>query len=227
MKILTLEARAQIQIKLSDQHIAQLQQKIVLFTTVQFLDSLSSIKQQIEATGRIAVIEQPRHTKYPGQILGCCIHQYEGDGFLYIGDGLFHPKALALRNNKPVYCYDPFTEKFSLLDTTEIEQLKKKQKGALLTFHSSTEIGVLVTTKPGQNFQKNALALKKKFPDKHFYFLLSDTVDFTQLENFSFIECFVNTGCPRMSFDDAKRLTKPIVDIGEIDQNLSGFYEQQ
>mgnify|MGYP001589015735 CR=1 FL=1 len=31
---------------------------------------------------------------------------------------------------------------------------------------------------------------------------------------------------PRISFDDAKRLSKPIVDIGEIDKMLSGFYEK-
>lgn len=226
MKILNLEARATLQITLKKSDIDRLPKRIALFTTIQFLDSLSSIQQQLEKAGKDVFIDQPRHTKYPGQMLGCSVHEYDCDAFLYIGDGLFHPKALALRNSKPVYCYDPLAEKFFVLDIKDIEQIKKQQKGALLKFYHATEIGVLITTKPGQHFMRSALQLKKKFPDKKFYFLLSDTIDFSQLENFNFIECFVNTACPRISFDDAKRLHKPIVDIGEIEKSLSGFYEK-
>jgi len=81
---------------------------------------------------------------------------------------------------------------------------------------NSKEVGVLVSTKPGQNQIKKAYELERKYPDKNFYFLLFDTIDFTELENFPFIECFVNTACPRIAYDEAEKIGKAVANVDDL-----------
>jgi diphthamide biosynthesis enzyme Dph1/Dph2-like protein len=76
----------------------------------------------------------------------------------------------------------------------------------------------LITVKPGQEQIKTALTLKERFPDKNFYLLLFDDLDFSTLENFPFVDCFVNTMCPRIAYDDAHKIHKPIVDYLDLDE---------
>ena len=90
--------------------------------------------------------------------------------------------------------------------------------GALTKFVASYEIGVLLTTKPGQCQAKKAWALEEKYPDKRFYFLVADTFDFSDLENYPFIECFVNSACPRIGYDDSIKFRKPVVNIDELSE---------
>jgi len=53
--------------------------------------------------------------------------------------------------------------------------------------------------------------LKKKYEDKKFYTFIAETIDLNQLENFPFIECWVNTACPRIAEDK-----KGMININEI-----------
>jgi 2-(3-amino-3-carboxypropyl)histidine synthase len=218
MKTFFVEARYQGKIELPAEIIGLLPKKIALFTTVQFLDSIASIKKQLEAKGKKVLLLKTEHTKYPGQLLGCSIKKFnEGfNAFLYIGDGMFHPQALMLKNKKPVFIFNPFSKKHSKLDEKDVEMMKSKNEGAKLKFMNSKEIGVLISTKPGQNNIKKAYELEKRFPEKNFYFLLFDTIDFGELENFPFIECFVNTACPRISYDEAEKIRKAVININDL-----------
>jgi len=47
--------------------------------------------------------------------------------------------------------------------------------------------------------------------------LLYDDLDWGSLENFPFIECFVNTMCPRIAYDDYHKLPKPVVDYLDLE----------
>ena len=76
-------------------------------------------------------------------------------------------------------------------------------EGALIKYLSSKEIGIIVSTKPGQNKLKKALELKKKIKDKNCHIFLADTVNPAEFENFPFIECWINTACQRFA-DDKK-----------------------
>ena len=49
---------------------------------------------------------------------------------------------------------------------------------------------------------------------------VTDTLDFAELENFPFIECYVNTMCPRIGMDDTIRTAKPIVNIDDIKADM-------
>ncbi|MBR9690727.1 2-(3-amino-3-carboxypropyl)histidine synthase [Candidatus Woesearchaeota archaeon] len=218
MKTLFIEGKANKKIDLKDEFIEKLPNKVALFTTVQFIDSVPIIIKKIEYKGKKVIKIKPKHCQYECQLLGCSIEKFsnEFNAFFYIGDGMFHPKALMLKNDKPVFVYNPFSENFSKLDTKDVDVMRKKQKGALLKFHSSSEIGILISTKTGQYNPRDAEKLEKKYPEKNFYKLVSDTIDFNSLEDFPFIKCFVNTACPRIAYDDSIKLPNPVVDVEDL-----------
>jgi 2-(3-amino-3-carboxypropyl)histidine synthase len=205
MKKIFIEAKYKGSIDASKIKADKLPAKLGLATSVQFVDFLDEIKEYLEDHGKKVLIEKGLQ-KYKGQILGC--EQSAAvklramvDAFLYIGDGAFHPIGIALKTGKEVFTFNPSNNDFSKVEKKEIEKIKMQRKAQLLKFHSSKEIGVIVSTKPGQNRLEQARKLKDMFPDKNFYLILFDNVDYTQLENFNFIECWLNTACPRIEED--------------------------
>jgi 2-(3-amino-3-carboxypropyl)histidine synthase len=220
MKLMFVEARYKKPV-LIGKHVLKLPPKVGLVTTVQFIGQIKEVKSQLEKEGKKVFLGRGKHTVYQGQVLGCDVNSAlsisnKVDAFLYIGSGLFHPIAISLKTKKDVFTFNPLTNKFSKVDKKEAEKINKKKKGALIKFLSSKEIGVIVTTKPGQEQLKKAFELKNKFKDKNFYFLIFNTINFNQLENFPFIECFVNTACPRIALDDSVNISKSIINLKDI-----------
>jgi len=218
MKMLFLEAKYEGKINLSKLDSSKLPSKIGLISTVQFIDYLDSIKDKLKDK---KIVVGKGKQKYKGQILGCDassakVIKDKVDAFLYIGTGKFHPLIVGVRTLKPVFTLNPISGEFKKIEKKEIEKYQKKKKGALLKFFSSKEIGVLVSTKKGQYHDIKELEfLEKKYPDKNFYVFVAETIDYNQLENFNFIEAWVNTACPRIEEDikivnilDIKKLEK-------------------
>ena len=202
MKRLFIETKYAGKLNLPQKMLTQLPKKVVLALPVQFLDFLEPVTKQLERAGKKVILFKSKHGKYPGQILGCAVEKCPGDydAFLYIGDGKFHPTALLYNNNKPVYCYNPFNEKIEVLDHSYLEKIQKRKKGQLAKFLVSENIGILVTSKSGQSRGKKAEELREKLEKagrKAFVFL-ADEIDFNSLENFNFIEVWINTACPRI-----------------------------
>ena len=227
MKTIFIEARYKGKITLPNKLIDKLPNSpasVALFTTVQFISSLKNIKKQLIKNNKKTILIKTKHTKYDGQILGCNTDDFSGEikkhkigALLYIGDGLFHPKALLIKNKDiDIFCYNPFSKKHFRLTKKDVEIIEKKRKAGLLKFYSSEHIGVLVSLKHGQQCYKEAKKLEQKFKDKTFYYLAFDTLDFSELENFPFIECFVNTACPRIGYDDSEKMPRAVVDIGDL-----------
>jgi 2-(3-amino-3-carboxypropyl)histidine synthase len=205
MKTLFIEAKYTGTINPEKIKTDKLPDKLGLVTSVQFADYLKEIQSYLENKGKKVVIEKARQ-KYPGQVLGCDQSAAkkiaaEVDAFLYIGDGYFHPIGVKLKTGKDVFTFNPKSNEFKKIEKRDIEKIKMKRKAQLIKFHSSKEIGIIVSTKPGQNRLKEAELLEKKFPEKDFYLILFDNIDYSQLENFNFIECWINTACPRIEED--------------------------
>ena len=187
-----------------------LPKKISLVTTIQHKHKLKDAKKLLEKNKKTAVIA--------GTVLGCDVsaakkHEKKVDAFLYIGTGQFHPLGIALETKKPVIVANPASSRVSRIDKKDVEAIKKKRKGAYLKFLTAKNIGILVSTKPGQNKLKQALQLKNKLKNKNCYVFIADELDMQQLENFPFIECWVNTACPRI----ADRV-KGMLNIDDINQ---------
>ena len=192
---------------------------IGLVTTVQFLGFADEIKNYLESKGKNIFIDKIKQ-KYEAQLLGCDIGgadkiKDDVDAFLYIGTGIFHPIGIALNINKDIFCYEPINGILSKIDGVEVERYNKRRKAAFLKFLEAKEIGILVSLKPGQNNFNKAVEMKKKLKDKNCYIFVCDTLDFNQIENFPFIECWLNTACSRI-LDDYDKFPKPLVDLSDI-----------
>jgi len=208
MKILNIHAKASVDITLPEDKLKELPSKAGLVTTIQHLHKIDDIKAQL-----------PNAVK-AGQVLGCDTKAAEKiadkvDAFLFIGSGVFHPIAVALNTKKPVFCWNPFTQELKQVTKKEIERYEQKNKGSLARFLGSDKIGILVSTKPGQNNMEKALKLKQK-SDKEYYIFQFDTLNPGELENFPFIDCWVNTACPRIA--DEKINILNLQDIPEYEQ---------
>ncbi len=185
--------------------------KIGIVTTIQFLHLMKEAKQFLD--------ENKVNSTVLGQVLGCNIEvtkNSDADSFLYIGDGLFHPKGLIVQKERHVIMADPISNRVRELTKEEIKRFEDIRYRGLVMFHSSKNIGVLVSLKPGQEHLTAGLSLKKKYPDKNFYVLVFDDLNFASLENFPFIECLVNTMCQRISYDDVNKLSKAIIDYSDL-----------
>src|SRR3989338_3815398 len=221
MKIMMVESRYKGKINLSNLDASALPKNIGLATTVQFLEFVDEIKELLEKNGKTIFVDKIKQ-KYEGQLLGCDTGAAEKvkdkvDAFLYIGTGIFHPLGITLNSDKDVFCYDPVNAVLSKIDKEQIERYNKKRKGAYLKFMEAKEIGILVSLKPGQNNFRKAVELKKQLKDKNCYIFAFYTLDFNQVENFPFIQCWVNTACNRI-LDDYAKFPKPLVDLADIEK---------
>lgn len=212
MKILCLEARSGIDImpavREAFRHLKK--GKVAIVSTIQHLHKLEEARELIEKEGMEAVVA--------GQVLGCSVPKIPSDAeqVLYIGSGRFHPIGIFLKTRKEVVVANPFSGKASKITKKDVEKIEKRKKGALAKFLSSGNIGILVSTKSGQtNVQggkKRIDEIKKKYKDKKFYSFAFDTLNKGDLENFTFIDCWVNTACPRL-FEDFEKGMINIEDI--------------
>jgi len=177
----------------------KINEKLGLVTTIQYVNYLKDINKII------------KNSVIGGKILGCNVDnalkiKNKVDSYLYIGTGEFHPVEVALETGKRVYTFNPITNEFSELKN--VEEFKKKQKGAYLRFLNAKKIGILVSTKPGQCNLNLALKLKKTIKKEIFIFLC-DNIREEELENFPDIDYWVNTACPRIT-------GKGIINVGEV-----------
>lgn len=214
-----VEARYKGKINLSNLDTTALPKNIGLVTTVQFLDFVDEIEHYLEIQKKNVFMDKMKQ-KYEGQLLGCDIGSADKikdnvDAFLYIGTGIFHPLGIALNIDKEVFCYDPISAVLSKIDRRMVERYNTKRRAAYMKFLESREIGILVSLKPGQNNFNKAVELKKQLKDKNCYIFAFDTLDFNQIENFPFIQCWVNTACNRI-LDDYEKFPKPLLDLSDV-----------
>ncbi|MEA3414018.1 MAG: diphthamide synthesis protein [Nanoarchaeota archaeon] len=145
------------------------------------------------------------------QVLGCSNPQFNKkvEAILIIGQGDFHAVSLAYESKLPVYVLEG--EKIRKVSNKEIEKLSKKEKGAMLKYLNSDNIGILVTNKPGQERLKRAIEFKNSLKSKKGYLFMSNDINIAEFENFVGIDFWVNTACPRMDLSDA-----PIINLEKL-----------
>ncbi|MCK4647641.1 diphthamide synthesis protein [Candidatus Pacearchaeota archaeon] len=136
------------------------------------------------------------------QVLGCSKLSFPKttQAIVLIGSGRFHALSLASKINLPIYILEK--DKLTKLPESEIESLKKTKKVSYLKFLNADKIGILISTKPGQENLKKAIDLSKKIKDKKSYLFISNNINTSEFENFG-LESWVNTACPRLDFDSS------------------------
>lgn len=233
--ILLIPGKYNKEIIIPDNVIEKLPEKIILFGSVQFLHLLPDVQKQLEKHHKKIMMHKSRNYLYEGlitekgQLLGCNMEDFSANGedfdaFVYIGDGVFHPKALLVNNEKDVYCYDPKIEKLKVLKKEMHKEYHTRIKVATIKFLNSRNIGMIITTKIGQGSSKRADILKKKihdkWPDKKIFVFYANEINFQELENFNFIDMYINVACSRIGHDDTTRTEKPIINIADVEKLL-------
>jgi len=201
MKVLYIESKQKnLDIELSKTEIKKLPKKIFLAYSIQYKDLAKQIKKQLE-NNKIKI------NKFQ-QVLGCSKVNTKIP-ILLIGTGRFH--AINLYLQAPTIFFLEGS-KILQIPSKDIEKLKAKKRTALMKFLKADNIGILVTTKPGQEQLKQAEKLKQKLikQGKQAYIFISNNIDISQFENFN-IQSWVNTACPGLANDNPE-----IINLNEI-----------
>jgi len=213
MKVVFVPAKADAKIERISQR-AKNRGKLGLVTTLQYLHQLKDLKKLLPGS------------VYGGQVLGCNVENAKRimkkvDAFLYIGTGIFHPLQVALETDKDVYIADPVTAQITKLEKKEVEKRRRRIKGAFMKFLEAQKVGIITSTKPGQNMLNKAKKIAKQLA-KDTYIFIADTVDFHELENYPEIEVWINTACPKIAIEDAPKIHRPILNISDVERFLNG-----
>jgi len=157
-----------------------------IFYSIQFESQAKQVKESL-ANSKVNNFSQ---------VLGCASPKVSKDtkAILLIGSGLFHAKSIAINSSCPVFILE--NNNIIQLKEKDIEDLKKLKKSAYMKFLTEDKIGILISTKPGQQRLSQAMKFAKSL-NKKYYFFISNELSSLEFENFG-IKSFVNSACPRM-----------------------------
>jgi 2-(3-amino-3-carboxypropyl)histidine synthase len=201
MKVLYIESKLKNKtINLAKSEINKLPKNLFIAYSIQYKDLAYNIAKQLKSNN-IKV-------KQIKQVLGCTDITINLP-ILLIASGRFHANNLLLQSDN-IYVLE--NNKIIKLQESDINKLKANRKTALIKYLSANNIGILVSTKPGQENLNQAIKLKKELQkqNKSVYIFVSDNIDTAQFENFN-IDSWVNTACPGMAYDNSD-----IININEL-----------
>jgi len=177
-------------------------ESISLSATVQYISLVPRVKEYLEKNKKKVMIKQGAF--YKSQILGCNSSAFDknADTLLLIADGKFHALNNAVQLDKEIYIFN--TKTLEKVSRQEIEKIKAKKQGKIKKFLTSSRVGIIVSTKHGQNL-KNVLELKQRIEklEKEVFVFEADNIDLSELENFN-IPVWVNTACPGLDLNTGK-----------------------
>tara|TARA_Y100000034_G_scaffold110572_1_gene142828 strand:+ start:2488 stop:3102 length:615 start_codon:yes stop_codon:yes gene_type:complete len=195
MKTLFIDAKVKIEIDKSKilKNTKKLPKNIAIAYSIQYKDIAIKIKN---------ILSNNKITKLT-QILGCTIPKFSKDtkAVLLITDGKFHGISLECDTKLPVYILE--NNKLEKVSSKEIEILRKRQKAAYIKFLNAEKIGIIVSSKQGQENLIRALNFKKKLKNKESYLFIGNNINTKEFENFH-IDSWVNTACPRLDIESNK-----------------------
>jgi len=199
MKILNIEAiKKNISIS-PNLDLSMLPKELLIAYSIQYKNLAFKLKKIIEQKGY--------NIKGFQQVLGCTKLK-SNYAILLIGSGKFHALNLAMQN-KQVYIYDNNYNKILKISEKELEALKRNKQASINRFFHSSRIGILVSTKYGQEnlneAKKISEKIEKKYPEKKVYLFISNNINLNELENFQ-IESWINTACQGLVNDSKKIL---------------------
>jgi 2-(3-amino-3-carboxypropyl)histidine synthase len=173
----------------------KLPKNIAITYSIQFQEVASEIKQILNKTHKVTKLTQ---------VLGCSNPEFpkQTQAVLLVGQARFHATGLAISTNLPIYILEQ--NKLSKISESDIKQFKQKQKVSQMKFLHSDNVGILVSTKPGQQNLKRALELQNsdKLKNKKPYLYIANNISTQEFENFPQIQSWINTACPRMDMAD-------------------------
>ncbi len=211
-----------------------------LLTTAQYLHLLPVLKGVVEGAGLRVLTGMPSsRCHFPGQVLGCsfeCAEAIGGevDAFIFLGEGDFHPLGAFLATKKRVFTLNPWDGAVSQFgpEDNKFRLFMKQRLSAVGRALDAACYGIIISLKEGQRRADVATAAvgKIRAAGKGAYILALTEVTPAELDVMP-VDAFVNTACPRITYDDFSRYKKPILTPFELEVvlsgvDLSGFFEE-
>jgi 2-(3-amino-3-carboxypropyl)histidine synthase len=189
--------------------------RVGLVTTAQHLHLLDRMVGFLRERGIAAVVAGGcGRARYPGQVLGCSFSGARATGceeILYVGTGLFHPEGIQLATGARVIALDPYLGTATVVSA---DRLKRRRFAIIEKARGAERIGVLVSTKSGQ--ERLALARRLAGLSGKAVLVLLCEVSPDALLSLGF-DCYVNTACPRLAYDDGIRFPVPVLSPPEFE----------
>jgi 2-(3-amino-3-carboxypropyl)histidine synthase len=186
-----------------------------VITTTQHTHMLPGIVEVLRAEGYEPVFRTGGgRTPEPGQVLGCSFEAARIPGvseILFVGTGVFHPLGVQLATGAHVVALDPLSGQAVEVDAGKFLQ---KRHALIEKARSARHIGIIVSTKPGQNRYSLGTYLLSLCDRAYLVFMNEVSPD--ELLNLGF-GAYVNTACPRLAYDDQVRFPAPVLTPGEFE----------
>ena len=197
--------------------------KVGLLATVQYLGLIPKVRSILESSGRTVYVGTgDGRICHPGQVLGCNCSAAEAvdadvDGFLFIGEGDFHPLAAAFGMEKQVLVLNPVTGEVRDMAETR-DRILRRRFAAIQGAKDAQSFLVIVCSKVGQNRDGLADRMVTLLRDhgRTAFKVVIEEINPTALMSYQ-VDAFVNTACPRIAMDDAARYPKPMLTPPELE----------
>nr|CDS30576.2 diphthamide biosynthesis protein 1 [Hymenolepis microstoma] len=166
---------------------------LALFSTIQFVSSLPTIKESLEDCEFNVIVPQ-RMPLSPGELLGCTSPKISGVDFMvFIGDGRFHLESAMLANpTLTAYMYDPYNKILTVESYDHSRMRSIRRQG------SPPVVEVLQKRMDELSIKSYIVLLSEIFPDK--LKLFGNKID-----------AWVQVACPRLSIDWGVEFEKPLL----------------
>lgn len=188
---------------------------IILVTTAQHVHLITEMEKFLQSKGiSCIVIKGSGRTPKPGQVLGCSFNAaktYGTDEVLFVGTGVFHPIGIALATRSRVTALDPVT---GMAQEVNGDTLMRRRFAVIEKARGARNAGIIVSTKSGQKRMDLARRLESLSPTAVIVTMREVSPD--ELLNLGF-DCYVNTACPRLAYDDQVRFPVPVLSPQEFE----------
>jgi 2-(3-amino-3-carboxypropyl)histidine synthase len=203
--------------------------RLGLATFSQHLHELEPVKRQLESAGFEVSLGRKNGLLLGSQTFGCDFstvfaNAEKVDAFCYLGQSEFHAVGLALATGKPTYLLDPYLEEMRDMK----EEADERQKRAILSVYKALDakvFGVITGLKEGQMMVARSKWITNRLQanGKKVVQLAMRDITPDRLAQYTQIEAFVQTACPRISIDGFT-FGKPVLSIPQADA-LVGLLE--
>lgn len=195
------------------------EKRIALISTAQYVQKLHEVAEHLRRKGySVEIGKGTGRIRHAGQVLGCNYSVLRGskaDVILFIGDGVFHAIGAAIYSGKKVYAFNPLSREIKVLTAKEFI---RRRYFIVSKCVGLEKVGILVSSKPGQKRLKLALRLKNEAIKANIkaHIIYFNTLRNDELYNLPY-EYYINTACPRISYDESNKFEKPVITPQEFE----------
>ncbi|ORD93740.1 DPH1 [Enterospora canceri] len=199
-----------------------------LISTVQFNSLTNGVAHAVNRIHSGSVIVPQVRPLSRGEVLGCTSPVIRTENTLYIGDGRFHLEAAMIGNRGTFYKYCPFSRRMTREEYDVTRKIETRKK-AVESFRKSESVGIVMS---GLGKQGNRLLVKRvgeyisrNMGECRVYRISVNEVSGEVLDAYSFIDGFVQVGCPRLSIDWGESYHRPLLNPYELMGLIGDQYE--